>query len=99
MGGVVNVQSPSACFSISAFGPLQKFTLTLVASGALKRISTREELSTRGYGASRTLDVAGLKSPESCAKQKLVAISISIRSGRIVIVYPIISMVIHSPKK
>src|SRR3569833_3091122 len=76
MGGVVNVQNPSGCLSISALGPLQKFTRTLVASGALKRMSTRELLSTFGYCASRTFDVAGLKLPASCAKQKLAANSI-----------------------
>src|SRR5579884_122927 len=70
MGGVVNVQKPSAVFSISAFGPLQKLTRTFSALGALIRISTRELPSTRGYCASRTLDDAGLKSPDSCAKQK-----------------------------
>src|SRR5947209_885610 len=82
MGGVVNVQNPSACFSISAFGPLQKLTLTLLASGALNRISTRELLSTRGYFASRTLDAAGLKSPESCAKQKGIATIITTAISR-----------------
>src|SRR5271165_6601886 len=78
MGGVVTVQNPSGCFSMSTFGPLQKLSFTFVASGALKRIWTRELLSTRGYCASRTFDVAGLKSPESCAKQKLAAKRITI---------------------
>ena len=67
----VKVQNPSACFSMSAFSPLQKLTRTFVASGALKRILTRELLSTCGYWASRTLDEAGLKSPEPCARQRL----------------------------
>src|SRR5580658_5189436 len=67
----VKVQNPSGCFSMSAFSPLQKLTLTFVASGDLKRIWTRELLSTCGNRASRTLDEAGLKSP--CAKQKPVA--------------------------
>ena len=70
MGGVAKVQNPSACFSISAFGPLQKLTLTLPASGALKRIRTRELLSTAGYCAFITFVVAGLKSPEPWARQK-----------------------------
>src|SRR5579871_2115064 len=87
IGGVVNVQNPSACFSMSAFGPLQKFTRTFAASGALKRISTRELLSTRGYCASRTLDVAGLKSP-SCATQKCYDASISITNAFIRISSP-----------
>jgi len=78
MGGVVKVQNPSGCFSMSTLGPLQKFSLTLVASGALNRISTRELLSTLGYCASRTFEVAGLKSPESWPKQKLVASSTTI---------------------
>src|SRR3569833_671494 len=60
---------------MSAFGPLQKLTLPLVASGALNRICTRELLSTRGYCASRTFDVAGLKSAESYAEQRLAASS------------------------
>jgi hypothetical protein len=34
---VVTVQNPSACFSISTFGPLQKFNLTFVALGAFTR--------------------------------------------------------------
>jgi hypothetical protein len=50
---------------MSAFGPLQKFTRTFEASGALNRISTRELLSTLGYWASRTFYDAGLKSLES----------------------------------
>src|ERR1019366_1683974 len=75
--GVVNIQKPSACFSMSTFGPLQKLSFTFVASGALNRICTRELPSTFGYCASRTFDVAGLKSPRSCAKQKLAASSIT----------------------
>jgi hypothetical protein len=71
MDFVVNLQNPSACFSMSAFSPLQKLTLTFVASGALKRIWTRELLSTCGNWASRTLDEAGLKSLGPWAKQKL----------------------------
>ena len=63
MGGVVNVQNPSGCFSMSTFGPLQKLIRTFDASGALNRICTRELLSTFGYCASRTFEVAGLKSP------------------------------------
>src|SRR5581483_6583188 len=68
---------------MSPFGPLQKLTRTLLASGALMRISTRELLSTRGYCASRTLDVAGLKSPESCARQNGAASSATIVISRI----------------
>src|ERR1700738_2813867 len=78
MGGVVTVQNPSACFSMSTLGPLQKLSFTFIASGALNRICTRELLSTFGYCASRTFDVAGLKSPESCAKQQLAAKSTTI---------------------
>src|ERR1017187_5815923 len=63
---------------MSTFGPLQKLSFTFVASGALNRICTRELLSTRGYCASRTFDVAGLKSTESCARQKLAANSTTI---------------------
>src|SRR5882724_7670438 len=73
MGGVVTAQNPSACFSMSTLGPLQKLSFTFAASGAVNRICTRELLSTRGYCASRTFDVAGLKSPGSCAKQQLTA--------------------------
>src|SRR5579859_3756937 len=78
MGGVVNVQNPSGCFSMSTLGPLQKLSLTLLASGALNRICTRELASTRGYCASRTFDVAALKSSGSCAKQKVAASSSTI---------------------
>src|SRR4249920_732537 len=78
MAGVVIVQKPSACFSMSTFGPLQKFSFTFAASGALNRICTRELASTLGYCASRTFDVAGLKSPASCPKQTLAASSIKI---------------------
>src|SRR5579884_812653 len=90
------VQYPSARFSMSAFGPLQKFTLTLVASGALKRISTRELLSTCGYLASRTLDEAGLKSPESCAKPRLAAIRSTIPITRMKRLH---SRYVHQPER
>src|ERR1700722_5474523 len=79
----VKVQNPSACFSMSAFSPLQKLTFTFVASGALKRIWTRELLSTCGYWASRTLDEAGLKSLEPWAKQRLALNNINIAMVRI----------------
>ena len=46
---MVTVQKPSGCFTMSTFGPLQKFKRTLVASGAFTRTSTRPVLSTRGY--------------------------------------------------
>src|SRR5688500_16369000 len=65
----MTVQNPSACFSMSTFGPLQKFTRALAASGALMRISTRPVLSTRGYSAPHTLVSAGLKSLGCCAEQ------------------------------
>src|ERR1700689_1205946 len=68
---VVKVQKPSACFSMSAFSPLQKLTLTLAASGALNRIRTLELPSTCGYCASRTFDEAGLKSPGAWARPRL----------------------------
>ena len=61
----MTVQKPSACFSMSTFGPLQKFRRTLVASGALMRTSTLPAPSTRGYSAPQTLVVAGWKSPDS----------------------------------
>ena len=64
----MTVQDPSACFSMSIFGPLQKFTRALAASGALMRISTRPVASTRGYSAPHTLVSAGLKSPCGCAE-------------------------------
>ena len=54
---------------MSTFGPLQKFTRALAASGALMRISTRPAPSTRGYSAPQTLVSAGLKSPGCCAEQ------------------------------
>ena len=73
----MKVQKPSGCFSMSTLGPLQKLSFTFVASGALNRICTRELPSTFGYCASRTFDVAGLKSPWSCAKQTLAASSIA----------------------
>ena len=69
--GVVTVQNPSCCFSMSTFGPLQKFTSLCVASGALTRICTLPALSTRGYSASQTLVAAGRKSTDSCAQQKM----------------------------
>src|SRR5687768_17804485 len=65
----MTVQNPSACFSMSTFGPLQKFTRALASSGALMRISTRPVLSTRGYSAPHTLVSAGLKSLGCCAEQ------------------------------
>jgi len=70
---VTIVQNPSACFNMSAFGPLQKFTRTFVASGALIRISTRPVASTRGYSASQTFvdmykDVCKAGMKESDAK-------------------------------
>src|SRR5881227_1089083 len=73
MGGVVAVQYPSDPLSMSILGPLQKLSFTLAASGALNRICTRELLSTFGYCASSTFDDEGLKSPCSCAKQRLAA--------------------------
>src|SRR4051794_23718578 len=91
----MNVQNPSSCFSMSAFGPLQKLTRTLLASGALKRICTRELLSTRGYCALRTLDEAGLKSLASCARQKLA--SSAIRNAVSLISPPTISAVSCCP--
>ena len=63
----MTLQTPSGCFTMSIFGPLQKFSRTFAASGALRRISTRPLLSTRGYGASQTLVEAGRKSEDSCA--------------------------------
>src|SRR5579863_8645804 len=83
MDFVVNLQNPSACFSMSAFSPLQKFTRTFVASGALNRIWTRELLSTWGNWASRTLEEAGLKSLEPWAKQRLALNNIGIAMVRI----------------
>jgi hypothetical protein len=62
---------PVRLLLVSALSPLQKLTLTFVASGALKRIWTRELPSTCGYCASKTLDEAGLKSLEPWAQQKL----------------------------
>ena len=61
----MSVQTPSGCFTMSTFGPLQKFRRTFVASGALRRTSTLPVLSTRGYSAPQTFVVAGRKSPES----------------------------------
>ena len=58
----MTLQKPSGCFTMSTFGPLQKFSRTFVASGALSRTSTRPLLSTRGYCASHTLVEAGRKS-------------------------------------
>ena len=51
----MTVQNPSDCFTMSTFGPLQKFNLTFVASGAFTRICTLPALSTRGYSAPQTL--------------------------------------------
>ncbi len=62
---MVTVQKPSGCFTMSTFGPLQKFNRTFVASGALTRTSTLPALSTRGYSAPQTLVAAGRKSPGS----------------------------------
>ena len=42
----MTVQNPSGCFSMSTFGPLQKFNLTFAASGAFARICTLPVLST-----------------------------------------------------
>src|ERR1700721_4852463 len=84
----VKVQNPSGCFSMSAFSPLQKLTRTLAASGALKRIWTRELLSTCGNWASRTLDEAGLKSLEPWAKQRLALNNITIPMLRIMHLSP-----------
>ena len=67
----MTVQNPSGCFTMSTFGPLQKFARTWVASGALNRISTRPVPSTRGYSAPQTLVDAGLKSPASWADATL----------------------------
>src|SRR5919197_1581990 len=64
---------PSACFTMSTFGPLQKFRRTLVASGALIRTSTLPAPSTRVYGAPQTLVSAGLESLESFAEPRLAA--------------------------
>ena len=55
----MTVQNPSGCFSMSTFGPLQKFNLTFVASEAFTRICTLPALSTRGYSAPQTFVVAG----------------------------------------
>jgi hypothetical protein len=69
------------CFSISTFGPLQKFSLTFAASGAFTRISTLRALSTRGYAAPQTLVSAGrnsgLRAPRNIRKpgQKKVPIA------------------------
>src|SRR6188508_595147 len=63
----MTLQIPSGCFTMSIFGPLQKFSRTFAASGALRRISTCPLLSTRGYCASQTLVEAGRKSEDSCA--------------------------------
>src|SRR6478609_11286877 len=65
----MTLHTPSGCFTMSTFGPLQKFSRTFVASGALSRISTRPVPSTRGYCASQTLVEAGWKSHASCAEQ------------------------------
>ena len=62
---VVTVQKPSACFSMSTFGPLQKFNRTFAASGAFTRTSTLPAPSTRGYSAPQTFVAAGRKSPGS----------------------------------
>ena len=53
---------------MSTFGPLQKLSFTLVASGALMRICTRPPSSTRGYSAPQTLVSAGLKLSAPWAK-------------------------------
>lgn len=47
--------------------------MTFEASGALNRICTRELLSTCQYCASRTFELAGLKSLEFRANDKLAA--------------------------
>src|SRR4051794_5529131 len=73
----MTLHTPSGCFTMSTFGPLQKFSRTFVASGAFSRTSTRPVLSTRGYGASQTLVEAGRKSVGSCAEQRAA------RQGRI----------------
>src|SRR5690349_15986653 len=44
---------------MSTLGPLQKFSFTLLASGALIRICTRPAESIRGYSAPQTLVSAG----------------------------------------
>ena len=67
----MKVQKPSACFTMSTFGPLQKLSRTFVASGALIRTSTLPAPSTRGYSAPQTLVVAGWKPAGSCAEQTL----------------------------
>ena len=50
----MTVQNPSGCLTMSTFGPLQKFSFTFVASGALIRICTLPVLSTRGYSDPQT---------------------------------------------
>jgi hypothetical protein len=54
---------------MSTFGPLQKLTRALAASGALMRISTRPVASTRGYSAPHTLVSAGVKTAGCCADE------------------------------
>jgi hypothetical protein len=56
---------------MSSFGPLQKLSLTVVASGAFKRNWALEPLSTRGYAAPGTLVEAGAKLSVFCAQQQL----------------------------
>ena len=65
----MTVQNPSDCFSISTFGPLQKFNLTFAAPGAFTRTCTLSVLSSRGYSAPQTLVAAGRKSLDSCPQE------------------------------
>src|SRR5687767_3036105 len=55
---------------MSTFGPLQKFSLTWVASGAFTRTCTRPPSSTRGYSAPQTFVDAGRNS-FGAAQQRL----------------------------
>src|SRR5688572_8836904 len=54
---------------MSTLGPLQKLSLTLLASGALMRICTRPAASIRGYSAPQTFVSADRNWPDSCARQ------------------------------
>src|SRR6185295_7774657 len=82
------VQNPSGCFSMSALGPLQKFTRTLAASGALTRSCTLPALSTRGYSAPQTFVAAGWKVLASCAQHRVANRKIIIPAVFIVLFCP-----------
>ena len=93
MGSVVNVQNPSACFSMSTLGPLQKLSLTLLASGALiTQLHTSGRIDTRilraphvGLGSLelRTLlCAAGTRDQQGKAKDLSHEASSSIECGR-----------------